>query len=196
MVVGDSAGGNLAAAVTARAIIENVRVPDGCVLAYPALHIDVKYTPSYLNVIENRILPQGILLLCLNAYAPVGLVDRKDVLLSPLLLPDEVVAKFPPTRIMVGDSDPLLDDSIRFADRLFHLTAHQDVVLRVYEGVDHGFLSLDLKYYGVSVFKEAVLRAAEFLATLLKSPLKVDVTDRLFENAEEMDSSSNDFDGL
>lgn len=36
-LVGDSAGGNLTAAVTVRAIVENVRVPDGIHLIYPIL---------------------------------------------------------------------------------------------------------------------------------------------------------------
>lgn len=35
VIVGDSAGGNLAAALTILAIQRNYRVPDGVILAYP-----------------------------------------------------------------------------------------------------------------------------------------------------------------
>ena len=42
VLVGDSAGGNLVAALTIQAIKAGVRVPDGILLAYPALSLDIK----------------------------------------------------------------------------------------------------------------------------------------------------------
>ena len=54
IVVGDSAGGNLAAALTILAIKEGIKVPDGLLLAYPALNLDAKsYTPSFLHSIDD-----------------------------------------------------------------------------------------------------------------------------------------------
>jgi acetyl esterase/lipase len=167
IIVGDSAGGNLAAAVTARCVMEKTRVPDGCLLAYPALHIDIKYTPSYLNILNNRMLPFSFLLVCMDSYAPAHMVDRSDPLLSPFLLPDEILAQFPPTRILVGTHDPFHDDCVRFAYRIHRLTRHQDAMLRVYEGVSHGFLNLAIQVYGVDVFQNAVLLAAKYMEKLL-----------------------------
>lgn len=39
VLVGDSAGGNLVAALTILCIKSGVRVPDGILLAYPALNL-------------------------------------------------------------------------------------------------------------------------------------------------------------
>lgn len=49
-LVGDSAGGNLVAALTALLIRLNLKIPDGIFLIYPALNIDSKlFTPSLIN---------------------------------------------------------------------------------------------------------------------------------------------------
>jgi hormone-sensitive lipase len=49
VLVGDSAGGNLIAALTLLCIKERVRVPDGLLMAYPALNLSVtEFTPSML----------------------------------------------------------------------------------------------------------------------------------------------------
>jgi acetyl esterase/lipase len=53
-LVGDSAGGNLAAALTILAIKEQIKVPDGLMMVYPALNLDVEtYTPSILHSIDD-----------------------------------------------------------------------------------------------------------------------------------------------
>lgn len=56
IVCGDSAGGNLAAALTVLAIKERVRVPDGVLLSYPALNLEGKtaFTPSMLISMEDE----------------------------------------------------------------------------------------------------------------------------------------------
>jgi hormone-sensitive lipase len=40
VLTGDSAGGNLAAALVMKCIVSGVRPPDGIMLAYPALNLD------------------------------------------------------------------------------------------------------------------------------------------------------------
>jgi hormone-sensitive lipase len=67
--VGDSAGGNLVAALTNLLIKFNLRVPDGIVLVYPALNLcDYFYTPSLLTSLNDLILPHSFLKICLKAY--------------------------------------------------------------------------------------------------------------------------------
>lgn len=41
-----------------------------------------------------------------------------EPLVSPKLLSDDILRQFPPTSIMVGDIDPLIDDSTYFFYRL------------------------------------------------------------------------------
>eukprot|EP00299_Pterocystis_sp_00344_P006984 c2035_g1_i1.p1 GENE.c2035_g1_i1~~c2035_g1_i1.p1 ORF type:complete len:619 (+),score=154.54 c2035_g1_i1:57-1859(+) len=197
VVVGDSAGGNLAACVTLRAILENVKVPNGCLLAYPVLHLDLKYTPSYLQAVDDRMLPYSLLLVCLEAYAPPDKTERSNCLLSPLLAPTEVLSRFPPTRIMVGDHDPFHDDCVRFAYRLFTETAHKNVLLRVHEGVNHGFLSLAMKGIGVKVFGLAVDQAGKYLNELLGREGAEMVQCGAEEEVEEVavEVEEGDFDG-
>ena len=69
ILVGDSAGGNLAAALTVLAIERNYRIPDGIVLAYPALNLSKKkFTPSLLLSLDDPILPYPFLKMCLSSY--------------------------------------------------------------------------------------------------------------------------------
>jgi hormone-sensitive lipase len=54
ILVGDSAGGNLVAACTIFAINRGFRVPDGLILAYPALSLSkLRFTPSLLLSIDD-----------------------------------------------------------------------------------------------------------------------------------------------
>lgn len=115
IVVGDSAGGNLSAALTSMCVQRNCRKPDGVVLVYPALNMDMKaFVPSFLYSIDDPLLPYNFLKMCLTSYAG----DYSDqpqcspelqYLLSPGLSSDSVVQNFPTTRIMVAQNDPLRD---------------------------------------------------------------------------------------
>lgn len=42
VLTGDSAGGNLVAALTVQIIKAGVRIPDGILMSYPALSLDVR----------------------------------------------------------------------------------------------------------------------------------------------------------
>lgn len=69
ILVGDSAGGNLVAALTSILISWGLRAPDGIVLAYPALNLDYyDYSPSLLTALNDMILPHTFLKICLKSY--------------------------------------------------------------------------------------------------------------------------------
>ena len=69
IMVGDSAGGNLVAALTNMLITYKLRVPDGIVLVYPALNLNFNnYTPSLLTALNDTILPHTFLKICVKAY--------------------------------------------------------------------------------------------------------------------------------
>lgn len=67
--MGDSAGGNLAAALTILLIRWKLPIPSGLVLVYPALNLDTaNYTPSLLTALNDMILPHTFLKVCARAY--------------------------------------------------------------------------------------------------------------------------------
>ena len=68
-VAGDSAGANLAVAMTLKAIDHGIRIPDGIVSAYGPFLIRYSVSPSRLLSVMDPILHHGILIKCLGAYA-------------------------------------------------------------------------------------------------------------------------------
>jgi len=162
VLTGDSAGGNLAASLTLKAIREGVRIPDGLLLSYPALNLfPLKFVPSYFQAMNDVILPANLLKLCLKAYIPEEFRPQSDSFLSPVVASDELLEKLPPVRMITGTCDPLHDDVWTFEERLVKLG--KDVKVTIFEGLPHGFLSLDemLEYDVV------VSTAADKLAELL-----------------------------
>ncbi|XP_005093044.1 hormone-sensitive lipase [Aplysia californica] len=82
ILVGDSAGGNLAISTAMRAASFGIRRPDGIVAAYPCTLI--KYTPSPARLISllDPILPLGLVSRCLAAYAGI---NERHPLATPML---------------------------------------------------------------------------------------------------------------
>ncbi|KAK3798516.1 hypothetical protein RRG08_063525 [Elysia crispata] len=80
IVVGDSAGGNLAVSTALRAASFGIRAPDGAVLVYPCTV--VKYTPSPARLLSlmDPLLPVGLMTRCLAAYAGI---NEQQPLASP-----------------------------------------------------------------------------------------------------------------
>lgn len=63
--------------------------------------------------------------------------------LSPgLCTPDEILQKFPPTRLMIAGVDSFKDDNYRFMDRLIRNGV--DVKSKEFRLMPHGFLSYNL----------------------------------------------------
>lgn len=119
MFVGDSAGGNLAAALINLLITYKLRVPDGLVLVYPVLNLDLhQYTPSLINALNDFILPHTLLKLCEKAYLSNSTEIAKDPNVSPIFTPENILIRYPPVRIFVGSKDPFHDDCCRFTEKL------------------------------------------------------------------------------
>lgn len=153
VLVGDSAGGNLVCALTLMAIERGFRVPDGLIMAYPALALNkVTFTPSLLFSIDDPLLPYQFLTLCQNSY--IGDISNHpqcdpvhQYFLSPAAAPDHLLAKLPKTRIMIGSNDPLRDESFKFTLQLAKLGV--DVALREYMYMPHGFLNFNSPLLGL-----------------------------------------------
>lgn len=59
VVFGESAGGNLAAALTLRCIDGGLPVPDGMVLGYPAVNLNSSPSPSRAMHLNDPLIPVG-----------------------------------------------------------------------------------------------------------------------------------------
>ncbi|CAO3646911.1 unnamed protein product [Cunninghamella echinulata] len=72
-----------------------------------------------------------------------------DYLLSPIVAPLELLAKFPRAYMMCGEKDPFVDDTVIFASRIrqakmkYNLNpSHRDVHVKFLEGISHAFLQM------------------------------------------------------
>lgn len=111
-------------------------------------------TSSMISYFNDRVLtPEMMRAMIILYIGPHNRPDfSQDYLLSPVLAPDSLLAKFPKTYFMTGERDPLVDDTVIFAGRLrkakedaareqnrpFEDTEAAEVAL--IPGVSHGFM--------------------------------------------------------
>jgi acetyl esterase/lipase len=75
-----------------------------------------KFTPSYTHIFDDATISYEFGLLIANSYVPDRSIDTEaNHYLSPLYTPADILEKYPPTTIFVGDADPLHDCAVRFA---------------------------------------------------------------------------------
>ncbi len=143
VVFGDSAGGNLVAALTVRCIASGLPVPEALTMAFPALNLNEAPGPSRALHLNDPLVPVGLLTTVADAYFPRPLrgVPHENPYISPSFATDDVLRHFPPTFVVVGGLDPLLDDSIDFVTRLRRLGVPGS--MKVYRSLPHGFFSFD-----------------------------------------------------
>jgi hormone-sensitive lipase len=169
-VTGDSAGGNLACGVINKAIESGVLrlIPRGGLLSYPALWMYWdRYTPSNEFMLEDFIVHHTTARLIIQCYLASPAIDPKtDYYASPLLTPEVNLRTFPPIRLIIGNTDPLLDDCYRFIERL--IGAGGDLQMTLFEGLPHAFLGFDLKFNGVPEAHAAIEEGGRYLQELLR----------------------------
>jgi len=133
-VIGDSAGGNLAAAVTLRARDEHGPQLAYQVLIYPAVQYGWD-TPSALANAEGFLLQRASMTYFWNHYVRHPR-DGMHPYCSPLAAEDH--SGLPPALIVSAEFDPLCDDGRNYADKL--AAAGVPVKFSLYKGMIHGFL--------------------------------------------------------
>ncbi|OUD04635.1 alpha/beta hydrolase [Streptomyces swartbergensis] len=133
-VAGDSAGGNLAAAVCLKARDLGEQVPAAQVLIYPALDPDLE-TVSAKDYAEGFGLTTEDMRWSWQQYAPDESV-RVSPWVSPLRAPS--LEGLPPAVIVTAGFDILRDEGLLYAERL--VAAGVPTVALHYEDSIHGFL--------------------------------------------------------
>ncbi|WP_404380334.1 alpha/beta hydrolase [Caenispirillum salinarum] len=149
-VGGDSAGGNLTAALCLLLRDHKRPPPVHQALVYPSLDATLA-GDSHRAHAEGRFLEEADVLFFLEQYATGHGVSVLDPLLSPLQA--DTLAGLPPATVVIAGHDPLADDGRRWVARL---TA-EGVPARLVEhpGLIHGFLHMT----GLIPAADAALRA-------------------------------------
>ena len=134
VVGGDSAGGNLAAAVCLMARDEGGPPVDFQLLIYPVLEPDFE-TDSYVQNATGFMLTREAMQ-CYWDYYLTGPEDSTNPYAAPLRAPD--LRGLPPALVVTAEYDPLRDEGEEYAHRL--KDAGVSATLTRYDGMIHGFL--------------------------------------------------------
>ena len=157
-VGGDSAGGNLAAAVSLMARDRNGPAITFQLLIYPVTDADFS-RPSYVENAEGYFLTTSAMEWFWGHYVPDE-GQRSEAYCAPQQAKD--LAGLPPALVITAEFDPLRDEGEAYAGRLQQ--AGVETTLTRYDGMIHGFFSMG----GVSkAAQDAVTQAT----TTLKSAL-------------------------
>ena len=135
VVGGDSAGGNLAAAVALRARDQAFPQLTGQVLIYPVTDL-TQSEPSYESFAEGYLLTRDSMTWFIQQYLP-QVMDLKTPEASVLFA--ESLVGLPPTLLLVAGFDPLRDEGLAYAQRLRE--AGVPVIEKNWEGMVHGFIN-------------------------------------------------------
>ncbi|KAG0127201.1 Alpha/Beta hydrolase protein [Tuber indicum] len=136
---GDSAGGEISAAVSLLSIKLKTPLPKYQVLIYPVTDISCEGTRFRELTRDPSVTPTRNSF-AVSLYAP-DVNSRLEDLASPALASDEDLAKFPETLIIVAEVDHLRQEGEDFGRRLQKLGVRA-ATLRVL-GTIHGFVSIN-----------------------------------------------------
>lgn len=137
-VMGDSAGGNLAAVVALIARDEGGPAIGHQTLVYPVTDMTdaIEQDPSYVDNTRGIVLSNDDMEVFRDHYVDAD-VDPRDFRLSPLYASS--LAGLPPAIVVVAGLDPLHDSGVRYAQAL--ADAGNQVRVEDFHEMPHGFLS-------------------------------------------------------
>ena len=146
-LIGDSAGGNLAAALSLMARDKGEFMPQQQILIYPAVNSDYSEASPFPSVQENGtdfLLTRQKLCQYLEYYQGTE-ADRLNPYFAPILAQD--LSRQPRTLILTAQFDPLRDEGEAYGERLRE--AGNEVEIHRIKDALHGFFALGIKYYHV-----------------------------------------------
>ena len=146
-IIGDSAGGNLAAAVCLLARERGEFMPRKQILIYPALNNCYTEESPYKSVQENG---EGYLLTAVKMEDYLKLYesspkDRQNPYFAPIL--EEDLSHMPDTLILTAEFDPLRDEGEAYGKRLKYAGNYVEVH-RIPEAL-HGYFALGIRFLHV-----------------------------------------------
>ncbi len=147
-VIGDSAGGNLAAALCLLAKDRGEFMPARQILIYPATNNDYSENSPFPSVQENGtdyLLTARKMRDYLDLYACTP-QDRQSPYFAPILAED--LSNMPKTLIITAEFDPLRDEGEAYGEKLRQ--AGNQVEIRRIKGALHGYFALGIKHYHVA----------------------------------------------
>jgi acetyl esterase len=145
-LMGDSAGGNLAAVVAIAARDEAGPAIGHQALIYPVTDMTeaLMEDASYVDNTDRGIVLSNDDMEVFHAFYVNEHDDPTDYRLSPILTPD--LSGLPPAVVVVAGLDPLHDSGVRYAQAL--ADAGNEVTVEDFHVMPHGFLSFP--YFSVS----------------------------------------------
>jgi acetyl esterase len=170
---GDSAGGNITAAVAQRWTEEGRPALRLQVLVYPATNLRNDYPSKAENGREHLLTAETMDWIQSHI---TGSLDLGDPWISPGLNPR--LAGLPPALIVTAGFDPVRDDGLDYAARLRH--AGVPVELLHYAGQFHGFLNFDAL---IVAGRDALARIGGSLGRALRAGEPVDRTLEIADDA-------------
>ena len=146
-LIGDSAGGNLAAALSIMARDRGEFMPKRQILIYPALNNCYTEESPYKSVQENG---EGYLLTAVKMEDYLKLYesspkDRQNPYFAPIL--EEDLSHMPDTLILTAEFDPLRDEGEAYGKRLKDAGNYVEVH-RIPEAL-HGYFALGIRFLHV-----------------------------------------------
>lgn len=138
-IMGDSAGGNMAAVTTMKAMEENGPKIKFQLLIYPVTNADMD-TDSYHNFKDGPWLTKKAMEYFWDAYAPDKNL-RQNKYVSPLYAELEDLKGMPTTLIITDENDVLCDEGEAFSRKLDN--AGVDVINVRINGTHHDFIMLN-----------------------------------------------------
>jgi len=158
-LMGDSAGGNIAAVLALKDRDEESNRVCGQILLYPATTMVEKEFPSRVYFLndesKNYMLTKDFLYISKKSYLQEGM-DESDPYVSPLEA--DLSIPLAPTLIVNAEVDPLRDDGRFFAEKLG--MNGQVVVYKEYEGIIHGFFNF---YMVLPEARKAMILIGKFI---------------------------------
>jgi len=155
-VGGDSAGGNLAAAVTLAEVVP-LKFQ---MLIYPAVDMRME-SPSITENANAPILTKAVMTWFVNHYMSSD-SDRTNVKASPMVASDDLLKRMPPAIVITAQYDPLRDEGEAYGKRLVENGVSTTITR--YNGAFHGFFNM------ITILDDALSAHAQ-ASTLLKKYL-------------------------
>lgn len=146
-LIGDSAGGNLAAAVSLKARDDGIFKPQRQILIYPAVNNDYSDTSRFQSVKDcgsDYLLTAGKMRDYIDFYASRE-EDKKNKYFAPLMETDYRTQ--PDTLILTAEFDPLRDEGEEYGKRLKEAGNYVEVH-RIKDAL-HGYFALGIRYFHV-----------------------------------------------